>query len=545
MGPRNSFMNVDSLLAQATCAVLAGGETVDEVVGTAWLVTDSGHLLTAGHVVTKHEPVSQVWIRFPDTERPETATFVVPPVHDKARGLDFAILQLDAPTDRTPLPFTLVSSVEGDVRARGYGSNLPNAQSAGHGTLMGNYLREGSSPLFLFHYLSETLSYGGFSGAAVYCEAASAVIGLQIEAQGQSVFAMPLARIAEHWADLIGAATRPTQGLCVLLLPAADPNDSRRRVEEDIVKPVLDSLNLSLYSSVIGSTSREDLRQLERADVVIADVTHDDTNVTYELTVAQGLGTPDLALVQRGGRPSTRSLPFDVQEIDVDDVEGARRLIAQRLVSVRSIFEAVGDSGSNAVTDFFRAPLTQISTSNALALGYEVNFVRPVASSLLQMMAGSTLGQVLVDGVEVGTDALRDLTLSVVLPEHLDWADDGFIQRFLAVPGLVVEAQITHPSLSRTRHMKALPPVAGAPVRLLDPFPTTLSTMRESIDQRLGVTESQRHVPGWKELEAKEIDRFHSRLIQQIRRDPTNIGGFGVRDVCNVVSASTLFPSLP
>jgi ABC-type branched-subunit amino acid transport system ATPase component len=41
----------DDLLAQATCAVLRGGQPV----ATAWLVSDEGYVLTAGHVLCKDE----------------------------------------------------------------------------------------------------------------------------------------------------------------------------------------------------------------------------------------------------------------------------------------------------------------------------------------------------------------------------------------------------------------------------------------------------------------------------------------------------------
>ena len=52
-----------------------------------------------------------------------------------------------------------------------------------------------------------------------------------------------------------------------------------------------------MYVSELGGTRNEDMRQLEMADVVIADVTHGDPSVIYELTVAHGLGTPDVVVV--------------------------------------------------------------------------------------------------------------------------------------------------------------------------------------------------------------------------------------------------------
>ena len=137
---------VGELLSQATCAVLKHDGSI---AGTAWLVSDQGHLLTAGHVVIPMFGASQadqqstgstgpvVEVRFPDAD-PEPCRFVQPPVHDKQHALDFALLQLEASTGRKPLPLTLMADAEGGVRASGYGIDLgessirASARSPGH-----------------------------------------------------------------------------------------------------------------------------------------------------------------------------------------------------------------------------------------------------------------------------------------------------------------------------------------------------------------------------------------------------------------------------
>ena len=148
-------MELDELLAQATCAVRDGSATDGggDVKGTAWLVKDTGHLLTAGHVVQSIS-TEGVWVRFPDTDRDVWASSVVPPENNKSLAIDFAVLSLVENTRRQPLPFILASNVEGRVRARGYGSNLPNAQHGGTGTLLGHYKRDNDSAKYLFQYES-------------------------------------------------------------------------------------------------------------------------------------------------------------------------------------------------------------------------------------------------------------------------------------------------------------------------------------------------------------------------------------------------------
>lgn len=68
-----SKLSVDELLGQATCAVLREGE----VVGTAWLASQEGHLLTAGHVLCKDDSSSdevsdEVQVRFSDDAPPSS-----------------------------------------------------------------------------------------------------------------------------------------------------------------------------------------------------------------------------------------------------------------------------------------------------------------------------------------------------------------------------------------------------------------------------------------------------------------------------------------
>ena len=541
-------LSVDELLAQATCAVTGPDDRGRSLaLGTAWLVKDDGHLLTAGHVVDAHVAAGEVWVRFPDATEDERATFLVMPINDEAAALDFAVLKLDRPNGRIPLPFTLVSQSEGKVRARGYGENLPQAQSPGEGYLVGNYLRKSSTASYYFQYNTDTLAVGGYSGAAVYSEVAQAIIGLQVEAAGgRTGFAMPLARIAEYWADMVGAAIKPTRGLAVLLQPEAASDLARDIVRERIVRPALESLNLAMYVSELGGTRNEDMRQLEMADVVIADVTHGDPSVIYELTVAHGLGTPDVVVVDEASAGSAGHL-FDLVRLDLADVESSRRLVEKRLVSVHSIFKALGEvETANPLTSFFKAPLTQISAANALALGYQVNFVRPVGSALMEAQAyGEAAGvTVTVNDEPLPSGRLEGMTLTTVLPEHLDWASDDFISERLAATGRVMDAVINHPDWSRRRSLKCLPLEEGKPIRLLDPFPTTLTTMMEAIDERLGGGPAVRSRKEWAALEQKEIDRFRSKLVQRIRADNIKVKKLRLSDVFLIASSRAIFPGL-
>lgn len=559
----NESDDIGALLSQATCAVLSGSaiEGGGRVVGTAWLVTEDGYLLTAGHVVLGISSEG-VWVNFPDEKSDRWATCVMDSSGEKLQamyktpeGIDFAVLKINSEEsiNRKPLPITLVSSVQGNVRACGYGSNLPNSQHTGAGVFLGPHLRNNSSDQLLFEYQSETLAVEGFSGAAIYSDVAKAVVGIQIakeRVREKTALAMPLSRVSKYWGELVLTARKPPVGSCVLLIPASRDEISRNDLINHIVRPVLDNLNLDLHVSNFGETDMTDLAKLEFADVVIADVSFNDFSVIYELTVAQGLGTPDIIFADSSTKSEEKSAEFNqkfkVEPVNLMDPEGARTALQNRLISVQAIFQALGESDSrNPITDYFSAPLTQISVANALALGYFNSFIYPVGRLLLTAIHDPSFN-IVVDDKLLNTAQMERIKFTIVLPTKLEWANDQFISKHITKPGLAGAATIKHPVLSRDRGMVVLPYdlVGDSAIQLADAFPTTLSAVSKAIDERLGVGK-EAGGQAWRALESKEIDRFGSKVQQYIRRSGLE-SAYGVRlsDIFQVTTAELTFPSL-
>ena len=191
----------DELLIQGTCAVLVDGK----INGTAWLVNKEGYLLTAGHVLgTKRLERDRVEVRFAD-DIPHVAHKIAWGF-DWDLGLDFAVLQLSSPfPERQPLPVSLAESVEGKLRAFGYGKTMEN-RAKGVGEFLGPFDPNDNASARLFSLDSKQLGEGGFSGSAVYSDRLGAVVGLITNAttqgtgaQRDTVLAMPLYRVAKHW----------------------------------------------------------------------------------------------------------------------------------------------------------------------------------------------------------------------------------------------------------------------------------------------------------------------------------------------------------
>src|SRR5947209_20037945 len=71
-------------------------------LGTGFLISDQGHVITCWHVVEdKGELPKQVFVRFADQERVRSAAVLA----DRAdKALDYIVLQVEGPTPQ-PVPF--------------------------------------------------------------------------------------------------------------------------------------------------------------------------------------------------------------------------------------------------------------------------------------------------------------------------------------------------------------------------------------------------------------------------------------------------------
>ncbi len=196
--------NEHELLSEATCAV------IDQkgIKGTAWLFSDSGYLLTAGHVIskTKIKKIQKVQFLSEDPHDTEVVKWVYRP----EAYLDFAVLRLITPVRRRPVPISLAYSLKdrAQITSYGYGMTLQSL-SPGIGKSVGTYTPTSNRDYRLFQIESGQLNDVGYSGAPLYVTEINAVVALQISgvdlnigAQRDSIFGLPLYRIAQEFPDL-------------------------------------------------------------------------------------------------------------------------------------------------------------------------------------------------------------------------------------------------------------------------------------------------------------------------------------------------------
>jgi nucleoside 2-deoxyribosyltransferase len=269
---------------------------------------------------------------------------------------------------------------------------------------------------------------------------------------------------------------------------------------------------------------------IDRADLVIADLTDANPNVFYKLGIVHALGRACITVVEE----RNDKIPFDnaayrAYKVNLDEDEDyyyqqARdRLrqaveIAHRKISDWSDFE-------NPVIDFFRAPITYISPAYALAQGYYHNFVRPVVTALIdadykgyrhEIGVGELASdpKELKDTTLLERDVRRKLSLHVVVPARIALTKHHFADRFRGhLPTALVEG--------RGRPYTCFYRVDDATHALID-IPTTVRVMEEAVDKRMRYPNVKRTDKVWREVEAQELDRFCNVLQYFIDRNEAN-----------------------
>lgn len=540
--PKPKKTAVDAYLMQATCAVVQRNkENKSEAIATAWLASSEGHLVTAGHTFSeKQKTGTTVEIQFLN-EAPKPA-LIVETVHDKAAGLDFAILKLSTPPEeREPLKFMLVNEASGEFLLRGYGSSLPNSQSPGKGEFIGQNIRAGDTEHVLFQLRSPELAFEGFSGGAVFSPQLGAVIAIQIEARKDSdtILAMPLFRIPKYWAEIANLASLP--GTCFVVAP----QDRLSKLVDKVIKPVIaEELGYEVKISETGKVGSNDLAQLEKSELIIADVTGSLPHVIYELTVAHGLGTPDIILGERNDETHYRDMPFKVTEIQLDEIQQTQDQLRSKIEAIKSTVAALEDI-DNPIISSLQAPLPQISPAYGLALGYFHNFILRVAAMLSEARYDEEI-IITIAGKAVPFEKRQNynMQLNIIIPKRLYWASHDFVGLQIVKRRLAIEASISRKGQSRPFPLWALKQDDEQTLVLID-FPTAVGSIAPAIDQRLHVNpDSGRHTITWREIEDKEINRFSSSLGRLIKDSAESGKVPELPSLVKVTSWETLFPQL-
>jgi tetratricopeptide (TPR) repeat protein len=266
--------DLERLLATAVCGVSVGGATVS---GTGWLVAPEGIVLTAGHMVVG---APSVQVAFPG--KPPLPAQVVIAEHEPARGIDFAILEVEPPGALAALPIALTRSPRGPLMSSGYGLTL-RSLSAAAGEIIGPFDPQNDSAFRLFRCRSQELAEQGYSGAPIVSVESGAVVGVQIEAVTGSrgardtVLAMPLYRIAQAWNRLEEIEADQARGQdrqpgWSIMLVAADGDNLAGRIGNRLAERGFDVTPVTVAPGRVLQTGQADLADVAAVLIVTSGI---------------------------------------------------------------------------------------------------------------------------------------------------------------------------------------------------------------------------------------------------------------------------------
>ena len=351
-------------------------------------------------------------------------------------------------------------------------------------------------------------------------------------AAGNNVVATPVSALLTVLPELVPLVNR--RGSAVLLGSSREPGGDHTRLSV-LARPVLADLGFRVTELplTLDLDDRQAL-ELQSADLVIADMTDHPFGVLEKLIVARRSGVPDLAVTfdPESSRPPILHFPFDIMPLG-GTIDESQRNLRQQLAGLHGLVQRFGDRAArDELTSFFRAPLTRVSVAYGLAVGYVTNFVDVVTTALSSVASGGDTASIVMTrpGSDRDTNEhrtlspteARDAMFEIVIPEKLQWATDPGILHSCTARGLW-RTRVQDEN-SRIRTLWAS--VDGDRIRLIDPFPTTMNTMREAIDNLLGADIDSplagdgdwRSTPRWQAAEGKEIRRFYSSLIEITER---------------------------
>lgn len=333
------------------------------------------------------------------------------------------------------------------------------------------------------------------------------------------------------------------EGLCFVIGPMGDsaaerPGERRlERLASQVLRPIFDEIRTDFDARYqietpfdiqgITGDSIDDkvIYKIDRADIIVADLTDGNPNVFYELGLCHALGRATILVLETG---TDQNIQFYVSKYDVvrvslrkerdgnpvtPDYDGARQALRG---SIRNAYRQVNNwrNFNNPVVNFFRAPITYISPAFSLAQGYYENFVRRIGEAILRPEGryrfdiGFALSKKDGNQEEV-TDILppetrRKIKLLIVVPLRLSYTGDLYVER---LNGRLREVYVETESRTRTGRYAE---IDGQPY-IVD-IPTTIRMMVDAVERRLLSDPVNRQSPEYQEIEEQEVERFIANL---------------------------------
>jgi hypothetical protein len=301
---------------------------------------------------------------------------------------------------------------------------------------------------------------------------------------------------------------------CFVIGPMSNATAMARQTRlAEITRQALESLGqaFDVITPVIpnaGDIVQQVIRELDRADIVVADLTGNNPSVLYEVAVRHCTGLPCIHVRDKDAAEG-EPLAFDVRQYRYADVDFGLQAKDHKDL-VKMLGSAIGEvdgpatGGGDPVTTFFKVPLTDVYPASGLAIGYLQNFVVRVAETVANARAATVPPTIAVPGEEplkLTKEDWAKVALAIWIPDRNEFVLPKYID-VLKMSGEICDA--TLPGPGNSRGMTVL--FRRDTLQIVD-IPTTLRAVATNVSGHLGLDTAD----GQKML-AREFDRFGRTL---------------------------------
>lgn len=313
---------------------------------------------------------------------------------------------------------------------------------------------------------------------------------------------------------------------CFLIGQMTDDEDMKRlyNVRDELLKPILEPLGYAILTpdDVGGSEDvmRFVLKMLDTAELVVADLTKDNPNVYYELSIRHSLGLPYALISSTGTRfdiSQLRFVKYDPNDLDHPDM----RAKLEKMLTERHQQVVNKSDSDNPISNFYGAPLAEVSPASGLGLGYYRNFIQTTMRDIVEDES-----KINVHDVDMTAAVQAKPRLQIWIPNHIRGADRKNIGTLLTQTGKLLPAQIVAKRAPRPFPLYALPDTSSG-VTLVD-VPTAMIAMEVAITGRYSGMRIDKGSTEWRKLEVEEIDRFRDTIKRYLRNEDEEIIRRGV-----------------
>jgi hypothetical protein len=276
------------------------------------------------------------------------------------------------------------------------------------------------------------------------------------------------------------------------------------------------------------------INEIDRAEIVVINITGSNPNVLYETAICHALGVPCILISE-----NLRKIPFYLngyrcEEINFDEMAESTNILIEHIVNFDKDMHLYLE---NPIRKHFTRSIVDISPAIGVAQGYYYNLIRHARNTLGEINSGVWKHRLLISvgKDERGQDKFADIDLDirkgikkyrVIIPTRLKYTKQEYVDKVTNYKDCVKGQMILRKDTNTEKGIEESRPygitfhrVGENQYEVVD-VPTSMNPMIESIGFRMRVKSKKQideNHPDWRHYEDEEINRFQNELEELLR----------------------------